>query len=90
MIESWMTKEIKPHFDRRFAQEYTILVMTELVCKVMKDKNTSRDELSKKMDITEEHLNKMLDGEDTLTIRTFSDMLFHLGYVPEMEVIPRK
>lgn len=64
---------------RLLQQERTILEATELICALLEAQNVSRAELSRRLGVTKSAVSQMLDGEQNMTLRSLSDMLFVLG-----------
>jgi transcriptional regulator with XRE-family HTH domain len=66
-------------FKKRLAQEEFILEVTEVICKIMRDKGISRKELSDLMGKSKASISQLLNGERNLTLRTVADILDVLG-----------
>lgn len=64
---------------RLLVQEEAVLDATELVCKIMEETHTSREDLAKRLGMTVRQLNTVLDGGRGLTVRKLSDMLHVMG-----------
>jgi ribosome-binding protein aMBF1 (putative translation factor) len=85
MVESWVKFLTKtPENERLLAQEDAILQVTERICKLMKEQGVSKAQLARKMGIRVANLNYILDGEAHMSIRTVSDLFFHLNHVFEI------
>ncbi len=75
--------------DRRLLeQEKAILEVTELICKLMEEERVSKADLAARMGTSKANMTQMLDGRRNMTIRTISDLLFHLDRT--FKVIARK
>lgn len=61
-------------------QERSILETTEMICKIMKEKNISRSELAKALGTTRVYLSQILSGSKDMTLRHVSDIFTKLGY----------
>jgi transcriptional regulator with XRE-family HTH domain len=66
-------------FKKRLIQEEFILEVTEVICKIMRDKGISRKELSNLMGKSKASISQLLNGERNLTLRTVADILNVLG-----------
>ena len=80
-----------PEAMKLFQQERSILEVTELICEEMHRKNVSRADLASLLDTTRGYITQLLDGERNMTVRTISDVFFHLGksahfYVRDLHV----
>jgi transcriptional regulator with XRE-family HTH domain len=61
-------------------RERNLLEMTELLCRLMNEKNMNRGQLAALCGIPANYFSQMLNGERTMSINTFSDALTYLGY----------
>jgi transcriptional regulator with XRE-family HTH domain len=66
-------------FKKRLAQEEFILEVTEVLCKIMRDKGISRKQLSDLLGKSKGSISQLLNGERNLTLRTVADILHVLG-----------
>jgi len=75
-----LTEEVcsTPEGSRLFTQEGAIVEVTELICKLMKEKNVTYSQLSKKMGIKKKKLRRLMAGEIDITIRQVGDILHFL------------
>ena len=73
-----------PEGMRLFQQERVIMEVTELICALMEEEDVSKAELAKRLSTSKANVTQMLDGRRNMTIRTVSDVLFHLGHVLEI------
>lgn len=73
-----------PEGMRLFQQERVIMEVTELICALMEEEDVSKADLAKRLSTSKANVTQMLDGRRNMTIRTVSDVLFHLGHVLEI------
>ncbi|HDY65088.1 MAG TPA: XRE family transcriptional regulator [Phycisphaerae bacterium] len=74
--------------DRRLLeQETAILEVTELICKLMEEEKVSKADLAARMGTSKANITQMLDGRRNMTIRTISDLLFHLNHIFKVDVV---
>ncbi len=62
-------------FKKRLAQEGFILEVTEVLCKIMRDKVISRRKLADLLGKSKGSVSQLLNGERNLTLRTVADIL---------------
>jgi transcriptional regulator with XRE-family HTH domain len=63
---------------REYQQERLLLVVTEEICKAMKQQKVSRKSLAKRLGVSAGRVSQMLAGSN-LTLRRVADMLTELG-----------
>lgn len=68
-----------PEIARLFHQERTIHEVTEVICRLMEESNTSRSELAERLGTSRSSVTRMLSGDRNLTLRSLSDLLAALG-----------
>lgn len=73
--------------ERIFAKNSLIFNVTEDILVFMEQNDISKNELSKRLGKTKAYVSQMLDGSRNMTIGTFSDICFALGFKPEI-VLP--
>ena len=73
-----------PEGMRLFQQERVIMEVTELICALMEEEHVFKADLAKRLNTSKANVTQMLDGRRNMTIRTVSDVLFHLGHVLEI------
>ena len=73
-------KEFSKNNRELLNQEISIIRTTELVSKIMNDKNISRKVLAKGLKKDISYINKTIDGDRDFTIREISDIFTFLGY----------
>jgi transcriptional regulator with XRE-family HTH domain len=66
-------------FKKLLAQEEFILEVTEVLCKIMRDKGISRKQLANLLNKSKGDVSQLLNGERNLTLRTVADILHALG-----------
>ena len=87
MTRTWIdTITETPEDKRLFEQERAILEVTELICQLMEEQGISKTKLARKMGTSKANITQMLDGRRNMTIRTISDLLFHLNHIFKMDV----
>ena len=64
---------------RLFAQERTIVELTNEVCRLMKSQGVNRKELAARIGKTPSLISQMLSGGRNLTLRSVSDMFLAMG-----------
>ena len=76
-------------FERLMAQEDLILEVTESFDDILKTEKVKKSTLAEMMGKTKGFVSQLLNGGRNLTLRTMSDMAFHLGYKVEFNVHKR-
>ncbi len=66
-------------FEKILAQEEFILEVTEVLCKIMRDKEISRKQLADLLGKSKGDVSQLLNGERNLTLRTVADIMHVLG-----------
>ncbi|MCD4823967.1 MAG: helix-turn-helix transcriptional regulator [Phycisphaerae bacterium] len=81
MAKTWVDIMTETPEDKHlFEQERAILEVTELIWQLMEEQDVSKAELARKMGTSKANMTQMLDGRRNMTIRTISDLLFHLNH----------
>lgn len=62
-----------------FEQERTILDVTELICRLMKENGVSKADLARRLGKSKAYITTLLDGGTNMTLRTISDVMCVLG-----------
>ena len=79
MCETWVEKVEQGEKDMRLSQqERIILEVTELISKLMEQKNVRKSGLAARLGCSKGHITKLLDGRANMTLRTVSDVLWAL------------
>ncbi len=60
-------------------RERVILDVTEMICALMEQQGVSRAEFAKRLGTSKSNLTQLLDGQRNMTLKTVTDLLFHLG-----------
>lgn len=60
-------------------RERVILEVTEMICALMEEQGVSRSEFAKRLGTSKSNLTQLLDGRRNMTLKTVTDLLFHLG-----------
>ena len=68
-----------PEERKLFQRERTIMEITEMLCRVMKEQNVSRAELADRLGMSKGSISQMLSGGRNLTVKSISDILFALN-----------
>ncbi len=66
-------------FEKLLAREEFILEVTEVLCKIMRDKDISRKQLADLLGKSKGDVSQLLNGERNLTLRTVADIMQVLG-----------
>lgn len=69
-------------------RESLALAATELICKLMEEHNISKADLAGKLNKSRAFITQVLSGNRNLTLHTFSDLAFQLGYRIEIDAVP--
>ncbi len=64
--------------DRINENEKLIFDVTEMIEHLMEDKNISKSNLAELLGVSVSNISQMLNGTKNMTLRTVSDILFHL------------
>jgi hypothetical protein len=81
-----------PEGERLYQQERTILEMTELICKLMQEKDVAKKDLAERLGKSKSFITQLLSGSRNMTVRTLSDVLWALDsrIHADAEPIPRE
>jgi len=80
LIEKWKD-------DPEFVTEGVFLDITEEICRVMDEKNISKDELAEKLGVEEIWVEKLLDDPVGLTIQTMVSIAIALGVSVKIQFV---
>lgn len=61
-----------------YQQERVVLEVTELICKLMKQRGVNKTELAKRLGKSKGYVTQLLDGQTNMTLRTVSDTFLAL------------
>ncbi|NLE29843.1 MAG: helix-turn-helix transcriptional regulator [Phycisphaerae bacterium] len=82
LIEQWI---LTPEEKKLFAEEELILECTELICKLMEEKQLSRSQLAQKLGKSKGHITQLLDGRRNMELRTIADIFFAMDSKIELK-----
>ncbi|QDT52430.1 hypothetical protein Pan44_04410 [Caulifigura coniformis] len=89
MDATWVEKRTEENNDLvEFQREYTVLEATELICKLMAEKNVKRSELASLLGKSKGYISQLLDGETNMTLATLSDVFTALGACLRFGYVP--
>ena len=71
---------------RLFQQEGLILEVTELIYKLMEEKNISKADIAEKLGVSRGHITQLLDGTRNMTLKTVSDIMWVFDYTLHIRV----
>jgi plasmid maintenance system antidote protein VapI len=63
-----------PELKRFYCQEKLIFDITELISKLMAEKNINKTKLAELLSVGKSHVTQLLDGTSNMTLRTISDV----------------
>lgn len=70
--------------ERLFAKERLIFNVTEDLLVYMEENGVTKNELAKRLGKTKAYISQVLDGSRNMTLGTFSDICFALGFKPQI------
>lgn len=73
---------------RAYHSEGLIFRVTELICKIMKEKHITRKELADRAGLTKGHITQLLTGEHNMTLETAAELFYALGCKLDVEASP--
>jgi transcriptional regulator with XRE-family HTH domain len=73
---------------RAYCREDLIFQVTQLICKIMKEKPVTRKELADIVGVTKGHITQLLSGNHNMTLVTISDLFYALGCKITLEASP--
>ena len=76
------------HNSAEYQLERVIVDLTEDICQIMEDKGISRADLARQLGRSRAWVTKLLRGDRNLTLKTIVDILWELGYKPNVAVEP--
>jgi len=77
-----------PKRRRIYEREALAFDASELVAKLMEDKEVSKSDLAALVGTSKSHITNLLSGSRNMTMHTLADLTFVLGYKVEMKAIP--
>lgn len=75
-----------PEGRRLREQERLILEVTEAISRLMEAGRISKAQLAARLGSSQPFITKLLSGSNNFTLRTMSDVFFHLGWSAHVEV----
>ncbi|EJE4205056.1 helix-turn-helix transcriptional regulator [Vibrio parahaemolyticus] len=72
--------------DRAFARDELVYNVTEDLLVIMEDKGISKTELSRRLGKSKSYVSQVLSGSRNMTLGSFSDICFALGFKPEVNL----
>ena len=75
-----------PKTAKIYNREGLLIEITELICKVMQEREISKKELARKMGKKKKWLNDILNGTRYISIKTVSDIFFAIDKNIELKV----
>lgn len=67
-------------YEQLLEEERLILAATELVQELLDSEGVSRTQLADRLGTTKGNVSQLLAGDRNLTLRTFAQLVFHLGH----------
>ncbi|WP_230842091.1 helix-turn-helix domain-containing protein, partial [Vibrio harveyi] len=72
--------------ERAFAREELVYNVTEDLLVIMEDSDISKTELSRRLGKSKSYVSQILSGSRNMTLGSFSDICFALGFKPEVKL----
>lgn len=72
--------------DRAFAREELVYNVTEDLLVFLEDKDISKKELARRLGKSKSYITQVLSGSRNMTLGSFSDICFALGFKPEIKI----
>ena len=72
--------------DRAFAREDLVYNVTEDLLVFLEDNNISKKELARRLGKSKSYVTQVLSGSRNMTLGSFSDICFSLGFKPEIKI----
>jgi transcriptional regulator with XRE-family HTH domain len=77
-----------PERHRIFEQESLAIEATELISTLLKERQVNKAELAKRIGKSKAYVTQLLSGGRNMTLHTFADLAFALGYKVELQASP--
>lgn len=71
---------------RMYARQELVYNITEDFLVIMENQNVSKQDLAKKLGKSKSYVSQLLSGRRNMTLGTFSDMCFALGFKPMLDL----
>ncbi len=72
--------------ERAFAREELVYNVTEDLLVIMEDMEVTKSELSRRLGKSKSYVSQVLSGSRNMTLGSFSDICFALGFKPEVKL----
>ncbi|MGL0931795.1 helix-turn-helix transcriptional regulator [Vibrio vulnificus] len=72
--------------DRAFAREDLVYNVTEDLLVFLEDNDISKKELARRLGKSKSYITQVLSGSRNMTLGSFSDICFSLGFKPEIKI----
>lgn len=72
--------------DRAFAREDLVYNVTEDLLVFLEDNDISKKELARRLGKSKSYITQILSGSRNMTLGSFSDICFALGFKPEIKI----
>ncbi|UJZ96477.1 helix-turn-helix domain-containing protein [Photobacterium damselae subsp. damselae] len=72
--------------DRAFARENLVYNVTEDLLIFLEDNDISKKELARRLGKSKSYITQILSGSRNMTLGSFSDICFSLGFKPEIKI----
>ncbi|HBC3429436.1 TPA: helix-turn-helix transcriptional regulator [Vibrio parahaemolyticus] len=72
--------------ERAFAREELVYNVTEDLLVIMEDMGITKSELSRRLGKSKSYMTQILSGSRNMTLGSFSDICFALGFKPEVKL----
>lgn len=72
--------------ERAFAREELVYNVTEDLLVIMEDHEITKSELARKLGKSKSYVSQVLSGSRNMTLGSFSDICFALGFKPEIKL----
>ncbi len=77
-----------PNRRRLFEQESLAFEATEMICDLMERERVTKADLAKKIGRSRAYVTQVLSGTRNMTLHTFADLAFALGYTVKVKPSP--
>jgi transcriptional regulator with XRE-family HTH domain len=84
--EMFTTRDFSTNEERIFAREELVFNVTEDLLVIMEDLNITKAQLAKKLGKSKSFVTQVLSGSRNMTLGSFSDICFALGFKPTVKV----
>lgn len=72
--------------ERAYAREDLVFNVTEDLLVMLEDLNVSKAELARRLGKSKSYVSQVLNGSRNMTLGSFSDICFALGFKPEVKI----